>query len=241
MIAAIIPARYGSTRFPGKPLAELKGKSVIHRVYEQVSKAKVDGVFVATDDQRIYDHVHQFGGKVIMTGTHHSNGTSRIAACLEHLDEDYTGIINVQGDEPLISPLAINQVVGLLQQNVQIATLIRETESKQEINSPNVVKVVKSISGHALYFSRSAIPHDREQDGYGRWYKHIGIYGFQTRILSEIVQLPESDYEKTEKLEQLRWLEHGYTIQAEETSYEAIGIDTPDDLIHAEKILSSVE
>ncbi len=241
-ILGIIPSRYGSTRFPGKPLADISGKSMIRRVYEQAGRsAQLDGLVVATDDQRIFEHVKNFGGEVVMTSTTHPNGTSR---CLEALrivqkkdDSDtYSGVVNIQGDEPFIQPEQISDVALMLKEKqAEIATLCCKIDDQEELFSPHVVKVVFDKEHVALYFSRQAIPNCRgaeEKDWLNQhiYYKHIGIYGFQTEVLSRIVMLKESALEKAEQLEQLRWLEHGFEIHIGMTSFQSLAIDTPEDL-----------
>ncbi len=234
----VIPARYNSTRFPGKPLALLNEKPIIQHTYE---KAKETGfpVVVATDDERIAEAVQGFGGEVVFTGEH-SNGTSRCQEAAKIVAEekgwDFDVLINVQGDEPLIHP---EQIKGLFQtfevERVQIATLGKKIEDSEELFNPNVVKVVRGNKQNALYFSRAAIPHCREafkEDWVEqhKYLKHIGMYAFRKNILAELAELPEGVLEKLESLEQLRWLEAGYTIAVLETTHETVGIDTPDDL-----------
>ncbi|MFK8044013.1 MAG: 3-deoxy-manno-octulosonate cytidylyltransferase [Crocinitomicaceae bacterium] len=235
-VLAIIPARYASSRFPGKPLVDIQGKSMIQRVYEQVEKAKlVSKTIVATDDQRIFDEVTEFGGAVMMTGTHHQSGTSR---CGEVVAE-YTGfdvIINVQGDEPLVQPSQIDAVLRLFSKsNVKIGTLVKSIQSTNELFNPNRIKVVLNHSNEALYFSRQPIPHQANQEeenwlNTAKFWKHIGIYAWTSEILTELHSLAPTDIEKQESLEQLRWLYHGYTIQTVQTDIETPNVDTPEDL-----------
>jgi 3-deoxy-manno-octulosonate cytidylyltransferase (CMP-KDO synthetase) len=240
-ILGIIPARYGSSRFPGKPLAEIRGKTMVQRVYEQVKKAEsISEVIVATDDQRIFNEVESFGGKVMLTSTNHLNGTSRSHEVFKNLDKNNTGffqaIVNIQGDEPFIAPQQINQVCKLLiEKNADIATLAKKIESSEVLFDPNVVKLVMSNSGSALYFSRNPIPFVRNSEKQnwlkqGSFYKHIGIYGFSVATLNEIVEIPTGKLEVLENLEQLRWLENGKEILVDITDFESIGIDTPEDL-----------
>ena len=231
----IIPARYASTRFPGKPLVLIQGKSMVQRVYEQVLQSShISKAIVATDDQRIYDHVRAFGGHVAMTKTSHQSGTDRCAE-LAQQENEYDLVINIQGDEPFIAPRQIDQLVDLLQANsdFQIATLAKKMETKTDFWNPNIVKVVFDKQQRALYFSRSPIPHLRgNEDGFpkGNAFKHIGLYGFRRKTLLEIAQLAPSDLEQIESLEQLRWLDNGYAIAVGLTDIETIGIDTPEDL-----------
>ncbi|MDP2721711.1 MAG: 3-deoxy-manno-octulosonate cytidylyltransferase [Bacteroidales bacterium] len=240
-IIAIIPARYQSTRFPGKPLVMIQGKSMIRRVVEQTQKAKgIAKVVVATDDPRIFDHVKSFGGNVILSRENHLNGTSRCLEALEILDSSsdspIEAVINVQGDEPGIQPEQIEQIVTLLNQPmVEIATLIKKIESEETLFNPNVVKVIFGEDHHALYFSRQAIPFLRGVEK-KQWinnhsfYKHIGMYGYKSGILKQIMKLSPGKLEQAESLEQLRWLENGLSIHTQITEYESVGIDTPEDL-----------
>lgn len=234
-ILGIIPARYASTRFPGKPLVDILGKSMVMRVFEQASKSsQLSKVVVATDDQRIFDHVNKHGGSAVMTATDHTSGTDR---CLEALtlseqEETFDAVINIQGDEPYIDPEQITQVAKILQQSddVQIATLIKKTDKKEELSDPNTVKAVTDISGRALYFSRAPIPFHRDENAGFTAFTHVGIYGYKSSVLKKIAVLPPAPPEKLEKLEQLRWLYHGYTIHTAVTAFESKGIDTPEDL-----------
>lgn len=239
-ILGIIPARYDSSRFPGKPLANIHGKSMIMHVYDQSKKcALLADVVVATDDERIQNHVLKHGGKAIMTAKTHNSGTDRCKEVLEKYSttEPFQAVINIQGDEPYINPKQIEQVAALLINNkeVQIATLIKKIASINEPFNPNVVKVVTDSSGRALYFSRSEIPFIRNKkqpnsaQGIDR-YRHIGIYGYRSDILRQISTLPAAPLEEAEKLEQLRWLWNGYVIHTAQTEYESYGIDTPEDL-----------
>jgi len=240
-ILGVIPSRYASTRFPGKPLAMIHGKSMIQRVYEQASKASsLSEVVIATDDERIANHVEEFDGKVIMTDPDHQNGTERCAEVLESFDPNYEGVINIQGDEPYINPAQIDQVAeALAQPETDIATLAKKINTYDEYLSNSIVKVVCNHKGQALYFSRSPIPHIRqqpteEQFNQNDFYKHIGIYGYKAEVLKELVTLPASKLEMLEALEQLRWLENGYTIGVGASEFDSIAIDTPADL---EKLL----
>lgn len=237
----IIPARYASSRFPGKPLAMINGKSMIQRVYEQASKAKsLIEVFVATDDKSIYDHVQGFGGKVFMTDSNHPSGTDRCNEVMKHLQsqgQTYDVAINIQGDEPYINPIQIDKLAEAFdQEETEIATLIKPILDADELNNPNVVKVVRQINGKALYFSRFPIPFFRGQNTDEIFektdhFKHIGIYAYRSDILTQICALSTSKLEESESLEQLRWLENGYSIQTKITDFESIAVDTPEDLL----------
>jgi 3-deoxy-manno-octulosonate cytidylyltransferase (CMP-KDO synthetase) len=285
-ILGVIPARFASTRFPGKPLVEIDGKSMIQRVYEQAKQCKsLARVVVATDDERIFDHVKSFGGDVFMTSATHQSGTDRCAEVVEYLnfeiqttffDSDsapvidkilpnfesiFTAVINIQGDEPFIQPEQIEKIASILRgpflgnlklkikdegasmssnppietPSFDIATLVKSIDNQSDIDNPNVVKAVFSESGRALYFSRSPIPFLRNLDKKewaqsGQFFKHIGLYGYKTSVLLDIAKLAQSPLEKSESLEQLRWLENGYSIGVAETNLETIGIDTPEDL-----------
>ena len=240
---ALIPARYASTRFPGKPLAKLGGKSVIQRVYEQVNKM-VDETYVATDDQRIFDAVEAFGGKVVMTRSDHKSGTDRIEEAAEKIGGDYDVVVNVQGDEPFIHASQIETVCKCFDDpTTQIATLGKPFGNDIEaIGNPNSPKIVVDKKGFALYFSRSIIPFVRGKET-AAWpssypfLKHLGLYAYRREVLREITQLPQGELEKAESLEQLRWLENGYKIRVGLTDIETVGIDTPADLEKAEKFL----
>ncbi len=239
-IIGVIPARYASTRFPGKPLVMIDGKSMIQRVYEQASKSNLlNKVVVATDDERIFDHVKEFGGEVLMTSEQHLNGTTRcneIVSILENLGESFDIVVNIQGDEPRINPHQIDSVAQLfLDSSTDIGTLAKKISSLDELFNSNVVKVVFDINQRALYFSRQAIPYQRGVEN-AHWlsetdyFKHIGIYGYKTNILKQIVVMPVGKYEQAESLEQLRWLENGLNIKVDITDFESIAIDTPEDL-----------
>ncbi len=244
-IIGIIPARYASSRFPGKPLAMIRGKSMIQRVYEQAQKAtSLNKVVVATDDERIFSHVKSFGGKAAMTASSHNNGTSRCNEVISFPDYgDADAIINIQGDEPFIEPEQINQLATLFNDSqTDIATMAGVIKNQEELFDPNTVKVVMGQNDFALFFSRQAIPYNRDQNIQNwtenhSYYKHIGIYGYRTYVLKKIVTLPPSPLEKAEKLEQLRWLENGYKIKAKVTDYVSLSVDTPADL---EKIINNI-
>lgn len=236
-ILVVIPARYNSSRLPGKPLAMIGGRSMIQRVYEQVLKCKgVDHVLVATDDDRIASAVTLFGGQVAITSSAHQSGTSRCAEVAAKLHGKYDVLINVQGDEPFIAPEQVERIIRCFDDSsVTIATLIKQITMPSDLTNPNVVKAVVGTSNQALYFSRSALPHLRgipEPDWYttGIFFKHIGIYGYRTDILQQLVQLPENNLEQAESLEQLRWLANGFRIYAAITSEETMSIDTQEDL-----------
>jgi 3-deoxy-manno-octulosonate cytidylyltransferase (CMP-KDO synthetase) len=246
IFAGIIPARYGSSRFPGKPLALIGNKTMIQRVYDQASKS-LSLVYVATDDQRIYDTVINFGGKVIMTSSDHMSGTDRCAEAVTKIIADTVSqidvVINIQGDEPFIKP----EQIELLKQcfsrkSIEIATLVRKTDPGEDIFNPNQPKVILSSEGDAIYFSRAAIPfiRDAEQSTWSKkhvYYKHIGLYGYRTETLKKITLLGRSPLEISESLEQNRWIENGYKIGTATTIWETIGIDTPADLEKAKLIL----
>ncbi len=238
----IIPARFASTRFPGKPLIDLLGKSMIQRVYEQCTKASMlDQVIVATDDQRIYDHVLAFSGEAMMTSTDHQTGTSRCAEVARHI-ADADLIINIQGDEPAIAPEQIDELIKI--SNTGIATQAKHISATEDLFNSNVVKVVFDTNKRALYFSRQAIPFGRAQDKFAwtrnhDYYQHIGLYSFDRNTLLGLEDLPESGLEKMESLEQLRWLEHGIPITVGLTKYTSISIDTPEDADRLRQFLKS--
>jgi len=235
-ILGIIPARYASTRFPGKPLVDIAGKSMIQRVYEQAKKcSQLSEVIVATDDDRIFEHVNSFGGKAEMTSSTHQSGTDRCAEVAEKHPE-YDVIINIQGDEPYIDPGQISKLISCFDDpGTQIATLIKKVSNEQELHNTNSPKVIVNKNAEAIYFSRSPLPHIRGQEPQNwfqhfTYFKHIGIYGYRVDILKQITKLPVSTLEKAESLEQLRWIENGYKIKVAETEIETIAIDTPGDL-----------
>ena len=238
---AIIPARYASTRFPGKPLANLGGKPVIQHVYEKVSSV-VEDTWVATDDQRIFNTVKSFGGKAVMTRNDHKSGTDRIEEAVEIIGGEWDVVINVQGDEPFIQISQIETVCNCFNDpSTEIATLGKPFGNDIEaISNPNSPKIVSDKRGYALYFSRSIIPFIRgkEMQEWATYYpflKHIGLYAYRRNVLREVTQLPQGALEKAESLEQLRWLENGYRIKVGLTDIETIGIDTPEDLEKAEE------
>ena len=243
-ILGIIPARYASTRFPGKPLVQIQGISMIERVYKQALQSKkLQQVIVATDDERIETHVKSFGGNVMMTNSNHTSGTDRCAEILSKQITKFDAVINIQGDEPFIRPQQIDLLISCFQDaDVQIATLIKKVISIDELNNPNTPKVVIAQNGDALYFSRQAIPFKKDITienwlQYGSYFKHIGIYGYQSAVLFKLTSLPPGKAEQLESLEQLRWLENGYRIRTTITDMETLAIDTPEDLLKAETYL----
>lgn len=242
---AITPARYASTRFPGKPLAVLGGKTVIQRVYEQVSSV-LNEVYVATDDERIFACVNSFGGKAVMTRADHQSGTDRIQEAVEKTSTQTDVIINVQGDEPFIQPSQIQTLMQLFDDpSTQIGTLGKYFENIEAVENPNSPKIVMDNRGFALYFSRSVIPYIRgieRQNWFGEYpfLKHLGVYAYRREVLAEVTKLPQSSLEKAESLEQLRWLQNGYRIRVGLTDVETVGIDTPEDLQRAEAFLNQI-
>jgi len=235
-ILGIIPARYASSRFPGKPLVDIGGKSMIQRVYEQAKKCpSLTEVTVATDDGRIFHHVNEFGGVAVMTSPEHQSGTDRCAeVALQH--PQYHVVINIQGDEPFIDPEQITKVAACFTSaEVQLATLIKKIETLEELNNPNSPKVIINKHAEAIYFSRTPLPYLRGHES-NDWlkqftfFKHIGIYGYRADILQEVTKLAISPLEKAESLEQLRWIENGYRIKVAETELETHAIDVPEDL-----------
>ena len=239
---AVIPARYSSSRFPGKPLAVLAGKPVIQRVYEQVTKV-LSEAWVATDDERIYNTVSDFGGKAVMTRQDHKSGTDRIEEAVEKIKTDADVIVNIQGDEPFIQPSQIEMVCKQFDNpSTQIATIGKPFTSMEAVENPNSPKIVTDVNGFALYFSRSVIPYvrgveEKEWLSHFPFLKHLGIYAYRREVLREITRRPQSPLEKAESLEQLRWLQNGYRIRVVITNVETVGIDTPDDLRRAEEFL----
>jgi len=239
---AVIPARYASTRFPGKPLAMLGGKTVIQRVCEQAVNVLPE-VYVATDDERIFKAVEAFGGHAVMTRADHKSGTDRIQEAVEKTCTDADVIINIQGDEPFVQPSQIETLMHLFDDpETQIGTLGKRFETIEAVRNPNSPKIVTDRRGFALYFSRSVIPHIRgvETDEWMSFYpflKHLGVYAYRREVLAKVTRLPQSPLEKAESLEQLRWLENGYRIRVGLTDVETVGIDTPEDLDRAEQFL----
>ncbi len=244
----VIPARYASTRFPGKPLAMLGGKSVIQRVYEQVSSV-LDSAYVATDDERIRQAVEAFGGKAVMTSPDHKSGTDRIEEAVQKIGGSFDVVINIQGDEPFIQRSQLEEIIRCFDDaETQIATLGKPFDKAQgfaAVENPNSPKIVVDNRGYALYFSRSVIPYIRGKET-AEWMdhypflKHLGIYAYRTEVLHEITRLPQSSLELAESLEQLRWLQNGYRIKVGLTDVETVGIDTPEDLERAEAFLKGL-
>ena len=245
-VLILIPARYASTRFPGKPLAMIGGKPMVQHVVEKAA-AVSENVYVATDDGRIYDCVIGFGGKAVMTSTEHRSGTDRCYEAYRHVVEQnkkkYDVVVNIQGDEPFIQPEQVKALVACFEDDkVEIATLAKRFEQNADVFDPNKVKVVFSALGQALYFSRSPMPFCRGVDQ-EEWiktavfYKHIGMYAYRPEVLKEITALSQGSLERAESLEQLRWLENGYQIAVRITDHESIGIDTPEDLERANALI----
>lgn len=240
----IIPARYASTRFPGKPLALLGGKPVIQHVYEKVA-AVLEAAYVATDDERIYDVVKSFGGQVVMTRTDHKSGTDRIEEAIEKIGGEWDVVVNVQGDEPFVAKSQLDTICHCFDDpTTQIATLGKPFESMEAVQNPNSPKIVVDNMGFAMYFSRSVIPYVRgkEESSWLTHYpflKHLGIYAYRKDVLRQVTQLPQSSLEIAESLEQLRWLQNGFKIKVGTTDVETVGIDTPQDLERAEEFLKT--
>jgi 3-deoxy-manno-octulosonate cytidylyltransferase (CMP-KDO synthetase) len=236
-ILGIIPARYASSRFPGKPLVYIDGKTMIHRVYDQVKLCpQITDVVVATDHYSIYEHVEQFGGKVMMTSDTHPSGTDRCSEVLLKLgDKKYDYVVNIQGDEPFIQPAQISLLCDTLLERPDIATLVKKIDTLETLYNPNTPKVIFDHQMNALYFSRHPIPYMRGVDAdlwlaKHKYYKHIGIYAYQAQVLLKLTKLPMSALENAECLEQLRWLEEGLKIKIAVTEFDSFGIDTPQDL-----------
>jgi len=239
-VAIIIPARYASTRLPGKPLIKIHDKTIIQWVYERACQSKLaQEVIVATDDERIYQSVKEFGGQVNMTASSHLSGSDRIAEIAKE-NQEMEIIVNVQGDEPLIIPESIDGAIQALisDKNADISTLIREITDNEEVLNPNVVKVVTDNCGKALYFSRAAIPYERES-GQTKFYAHIGLYAYRRQSLLKMTQLEQTNLEKAECLEQLRALQSGMSIKTVVVDYKPIGIDTPEDVEEFKRYLQS--
>ena len=238
-IVGIIPARYGSSRFPGKPLAMIKGKTMIQRVCEQAWKSKLDDVVVATDDIRIADEVLKFGGKYVMTDPRHQSGTDRCCEALEILEEQYDAVINIQGDEPFIDPQHINLLVDMISRDdTQLASLVKRIDDEEDLFGSNKVKVVMDKSGNALYFSRNPIPYMRNV-AHEKWlqkgcfFQHLGIYAYKAATLCQIATMQPTALELAESLEQLRWLENGLAIRMAVVEADSLAIDSPADLAKA--------
>jgi 3-deoxy-manno-octulosonate cytidylyltransferase (CMP-KDO synthetase) len=241
-VIVVIPARYGSSRLPGKPLVSLAGKSMIQRVYERAKLAqRVNRVIVATDDDRIVKAVQEFGGEARMTRPEHRTGTERVAEVAAHEGGDI--FVNVQGDEPLLDPVAVDTAVGALLEEPQltIATVATPIKVPADIMDPNVCKVVLDFDENALYFSRAPIPWVRDTAGHvqARHLKHLGLYVFRREALLEYPTLPQGELERIEQLEQLRWLENGWKIRVAEVEHDAVSVDVPDDVARVEKLLQN--
>ena len=239
-IVVVIPSRFAATRLPGKPLVNLAGKPMVQRVYEQAKLAQtVHRVLVATDDQRIVNSVLAFGGEVRMTRSDHRTGTERIAEVATHEPGDV--FVNVQGDEPLIDPVAIDTAVAALLEDppAQIATVATPIRHVPDIMDPNIVKTVLDFDSNALYFSRAPIPwvRDTQQKIHVKYWKHLGLYVFQREALLEYPTFPQGELEKIEQLEQLRWLENGWKIRVAEVEHDAVSVDVPEDIARVEKLL----
>ena len=242
-ILGVIPARYASTRFPGKPLTMINGVSMIERVYRQATLANsLTDVVVATDDSRILDHVKQFGGRVVMTSTKHPSGTDRCAEVLEKTPGDWDAVVNIQGDEPYIQPEQIDLLASCFQQeDCKIATLVKLLDLESDLHNPNIPKVVVGADGRALYFSRRPIPYFPDDKiagalAHGSFYRHIGIYGYRSDILPLLAKLAPAPLELAESLEQLRWLSHGFSIHVKTTTSDNHAVDTPQDVVKLERL-----
>lgn len=240
MILGVIPARYASTRFPGKPLIDIQGKSMIQRVYEQARKAhKLTDIVVATDDERIFNHVKSFGGKAVMTLPNHPSGTDRCYEVHKSIGKEFTYVINIQGDEPFIDPSQIDLLAQLCDGKTELATLMIPVDSHEVLFDTGEVKITMNNQQEALYFSREVIPHikgvdKKEWHRHFQYYRHVGLYAYRADILEQITRLMPSDLEKAESLEQLRWLENGFKIKLAVTDFDSHCIDTPEDV---EKVL----
>ncbi len=242
-VLGIIPARYASSRFPGKPLADIQGKPMIQWVYERCSSI-FEHLFVATDDYRILNAVNNFGGEAILTGDGHSSGTER---CLEaygiiskQIDSKFDLIVNIQGDEPMVSPEQLEELISCFDiSGTKIATLIQAFDAEENPENRNIVKVVVDNTLKAIYFSRLPIPYNKDNSAEITHYKHIGLYAYTPAALNEICSLAPTMLEKSENLEQLRWMEHGYSIQTKESKYKNIGVDSPADLEKVRALLRS--
>lgn len=243
MILGVIPARYGSSRFPGKPLIDIKGKSMIQRVYEQAKKShKLKEMLVATDDKRVFDHVMAFGGNVVMTAVNHPSGTDRCYEALKKAGKEFKYVINIQGDEPFIDPSQIDLLAKLCDGKTELATLMIPVDSHDVLFDPGEVKITMNNQSEALYFSREVIPHIKGVDKKlwhknFQYYRHVGMYAYRVDILKEITKLVPSELEKAESLEQLRWLENGYKIKLAITDFDSHCIDTPADVDKVLKLM----
>jgi 3-deoxy-manno-octulosonate cytidylyltransferase (CMP-KDO synthetase) len=240
MILGVIPARYASSRFPGKPLVDILGKSMIQRVYEQAKKSsKLSEVVVATDDDRIFNHVKTFGGNAVMTETNHPSGTDRCFEALQKTGKEFTYIINIQGDEPFIDPTQIDLLASVCDGKTELATLMIPVDSHEVLFDTGEVKITMNQNHEALYFSREVIPHIKGVDKkdwhkHYPYYRHVGMYAYRADVLKEVTKLAPSSLEKAESLEQLRWLENGFKIKLAITDFDSHCIDTPEDI---EKVL----
>ena len=237
---AVIPARFSSTRLPGKPLADIHGRPMIEHVYRRASEAtSLERVIVATDDLRVFEAVRAFGGQVLMTSPHHRTGSERVAEVAAQLDADL--IVNVQGDEPLLAPSMIDDAVAacVADPSLGMSTVRYRISDPAEVASPAVVKVVVDVQGRALYFTRAAVPFLRDPGTPAVWYKHVGLYVYRRAFLLAFAALPPTPLELSESLEQLRALEHGHAIMTVESRYEALGVDTPDDLERVRRLLAA--
>jgi 3-deoxy-manno-octulosonate cytidylyltransferase (CMP-KDO synthetase) len=243
MILGIIPARYASTRFPGKPLVEIEGKSMIRRVYEQASQAKtIDKLVVATDDERIAAHVKAFGGEVVMTKAEHPSGTDRCYEAFKNVAGDFNYIINIQGDEPFLDPQQIDELGAVCKGQTELATQMIKVDNSAFLFDQGEVKIVLNHENEALYFSRMVIPFikgkpEAEWHLHHSYYRHVGMYAYRRDVLQAITKLPVSALEKAESLEQLRWLEAGYKIKCVETTFDSHCIDTPEDIERVLKLM----
>ncbi|MEQ9285986.1 MAG: 3-deoxy-manno-octulosonate cytidylyltransferase [Cyclobacteriaceae bacterium] len=246
-ILGVIPARYESTRFPGKCMVDIAGKTMVRRVYERASESdSLSKVIVATDDQRIFDEITNCGGDVVMTSPSHRNGTERCSEVLGKMNEHYDYIINIQGDEPFINPEQIDILASCLDGETELGTLVRHERDQEVLSRPTEMKVVLNKNDEAMYFSRSVIPFVRDATNVDwaerhEFYLHVGIYAYRSDILKEIVKLPPGKLEMTESLEQLRWLENGFKIKVAHTQHESFMIDTPEDLQAALKHFAGKE
>ena len=245
-VLGLIPARYASTRFPGKPLADLGGQSMIQRVVGQAQLAGLARVVVATDDDRIADHVRAFGGEVVLTRADHPSGTDRVAEAYTALADAADVIVNIQGDEPFIQPAQITALSACFRRDsaTEIATLIRRIDAVANLTSPHVVKCVPDLLGRALLFSRQPLPYQRDRPlatwlHHHTYYQHLGLYAYRPAVLARLTALAPSPLEIAESLEQLRWLENGFTIHVAVTEFASLGIDTPEDLAHARTLLGA--
>ena len=245
-ILGIIPARWASSRFPQKVLADIGGKSMVQRVYEQALQSeKLSKVIIATDHPEIQQHIQSFGGEVCMTSSEHPSGTDRCREALDQQSDTYDYVVNIQGDEPFVRPEAINELASLLDGETQLGTLVSEVHDASVLSNPNMMKVIFNVQHEAIYFSRTAIPYLRDVPS-DEWlqrhtfYKHVHLYAYRADILREITKLPVSALEKAESLEQLRWIENGYTIKVGITQHESLSVDTPADLQKAKQAMGFI-